>query len=281
MFHLFANNVHCKRIFFGCCHDSSYAIALAAYTGNPLIAPKIILIASGNNNDYYQSSNHEVVDLPQNFRRISFSSRTSLPCNGYTGDVQPGGFFSPTTSLTPSTSLDGATAKEAVAKWQEAVGEIVEIPLHQRPLSRSPTKGPHAVKSVLLNVDDERVDPPPKVEDFEVRESMLNRVEERRFCSSYHLRGYCSSERTGIHCKHRHHPALNKQELDILENLARQLPCRIGSNCRKTDCTYGHVCQNQPGCTRGARCRLECFHKVDKTAVKVWRPWKSVQGSSR
>lgn len=276
MFHLFANNVHCKRIFFGCCHDSSYAIVLAAYAGNPLIAPKIILLGSENYNDYYRSLNYEVVELPHVFRPVSFSAKASRPCNGCTGDLQPGNSFSPIMSRTPSTSLDGAIVKETVANWQEAVGEIDELPLHQRSLSRSPKKGPHAAKSVLLNVDDERVDPPPKVEDFEVRESMLDRAEERRFCSSYHLRGYCSTGRTGIICKHRHHPALNKQELDILETLARRSPCTAGSHCRTPDCMHGHVCQDQPECARGARCRLACFHKVDKTAVKVWRPSKFV-----
>ncbi len=280
MFHLFANNVHCKRIFFGCCHDSSYAIALAAYTGNPLIAPRINLLASGDNDDYYQSLKYEIVDFPHVFRPITFSSKSYLPCAD-TRDSQPGGFSSPTTSCTPSTSLDGATVKEAVAKWQEVAEEIVESPFHQRPLSRSPRKGASTRKSVLLNVDDERVDSPPNAEDLEVRESMLNRAEERRFCSSYHLRGYCSTGTMGVVCKYRHHPALNKQELDILETWARQSPCRAGSSCRMPDCIYGHVCQNQPGCAKGVRCRLASFHRVDKTAVKVWRPSKSVHDGSR
>ncbi len=275
IFHLFANNVHCKRIFFGGCHDSVYASALATYVGHPLIAPRIILLGSGSIDDYYRSLHFDVVDLSHLFRPISSSAKDYLPIS-QAGSFQPGGFLSPTT-----TSLNEITTEEAVAKWQEAAEDTVDMPLHQRPLSRSPNKSLYGRKSVLLNVDNERVDPPPKLEEVEVRESMLNRAELQRFCSFYHLRGYCPSERTSVPCKYRHHPALNEQECDVLETWTRRLPCKAGSVCHSPDCMYGHVCQSQPGCAKGPLCRLACFHQVDKTAVKVWRPSKSAQYSLR
>lgn len=277
MFHLFANNVHCRRIFFGCCHDNSYAGALAAYTGNPLIAAKITLIKSGDKDLSFESMNFDVLDLHYVFKPISLALiGTAVATNGF-------GEYSESTVNSPSTLSAQPTDKNgAIIKWQEAADhDTGDIPNHNNayvsapPLRRpsaSPKKGKKQGRSIFLNINNERVDPPPEDIDFEVKETILDFIEERDFCVFYHLGGGCLTDSLGKSCRYRHGPLLNKKELLVLRYHVMRIPCDSGSNCRYTKCIYGHICLDQPSCPRGARCQLYRFHNVDATAVKVWRP---------
>lgn len=254
------NNTHCKRVFFGACHNSGYAIALDFYAGNPVIGPRITLLASSKDDEYFDTLNHEKISLPSIFQ-------SKYPVHGS---------FSPPTPARTPTSLEEVVSKpEAVAEWQAAANVNATSPRLRYSNSLLQQSDPE--KGVLLNIHDERVDGPPKSEDSETVKSMRDRIEERKFCTFYHLLGKCQ---IAAHtCTFRHGPDLNRQELHFLENYTRHLPCGSGSQCRNKDCVYGHNCQSQPGCTRGPRCSLQKFHEVDKTAVRVWRARK-FQGSA-
>jgi len=275
MFHLFANNVQCKRIFFGCCHDCAYVMALSAYTGNPLIAPRITLLASRHNGGYYDALNYEIIDLPYVFRPISISAKSPLARNS-TGNDEYGDLSSQSNTRTPSTISDQPMeGSRAVTEWQKAAKDSSDgmtVSLPRRLPSDSPRKGRKQERTVLLNINDERVDPRPEEEDLNIKESMLDRMEEREFCVFHHLRGGCLTESLSKCCRFRHGPSLNEKELTVLKHHVRRSPCDKGPRCRLPNCMYGHVCPNQPGCHWGARCQLNKFHAVDPTAVKVWRP---------
>ena len=276
--HLFANNVHCRRIFFGCCHDEAYAMLLQRYVANPVVAPRITLLASSNHQDSFDSLPFDMIGLPQVFRPSSFSATDN-------STMEDGDFFprsAPVKSRSPSdrvrtasphtaTTSFGSIPKwqeEAIAKWQ---GEANGHGFHRR-LSNPQRNGVRSKEPVLLNIHDERVDPQPKEEDPESKEMVQARMAEKKYCTFFHLLDSCNSERMGKTCNFRHGPRLNEQELVILQNIARRLPCAVGSTCRDPVCVFGHSCQNQPGCRYGARCYLAKFHNVDKTAVRVWHP---------
>lgn len=267
MFHLFVNNVHCKRIILGCDYDSSYASALSGYDSTPLIAAKITLLASGDDNDRCELTKYDMLDLGSVFNPI-----TSLS-SWYDGESSP-----PTDDVLQTTS--GSTSSFKATEPDKDVHEAADTqntwsmspPRHLRHL-HPPRRVAKQDKIVLLNIKNERVDPSPEPEDFETRESMLDRMEVRGFCKYYHLRGKCSIESSGEKCKFRHGPDLNKEELKILENdFKKSSPCHSGSHCRNNQCTYSHVCPDQPGCPRGVHCKLYKFHEIDPTAIRVWRP---------
>lgn len=273
MFHLFANNVHCKRIILGCDYDSSYASALSAYDSTPLIAAKITLLASGDDDDRCELTKYDILDLGSCFKPISSLS------SWYDGESShPGDEFLQSTSAATSSSLGKASKPtDSEEDMREAAADnrntsSLSPPRHLRHL-HPPRRAVKQDKIVLLNINNERVDPAPEPEDFETRESMLDRIEVRGFCRYYHLRGKCSIESSGEKCKFRHGPDLNKEELKILENhLAKSSPCHSGSHCRNNQCVYSHVCPLQPGCPRGVHCKLYKFHEIDPTAIRVWRP---------
>lgn len=234
MFHLFANNVHCKRIILGCDYDSSYASALSAYDSTPLIAAKITLLASGDDDDRCELTKYDMLDLGSVFKPI-----TSLS-SWYDGESSP-----PTDDMLQTTS--GSTSEAADTQRTPSMSP----PRHLRHL-HSPRRVVKQDKIVLLNINNERVDPQPEPEDLETRESILDGMEVRGFCKYYHLRGKCLTESSGEKCNFRHGPDLNKEELKVLENyFKKSAPCHSESHCRNNQCIYSHICPNQPGLSEG------------------------------
>ena len=287
---LFANNVHCKRIFLGCCHDSAYASLLEPYRGNPIIAPRITLLGSGESHPVFKSLPYDMIDLPQTFTPSPYSTKATFASRDVS--LWQADHFSRSSKEVPSTNVEGSStpseglppslnttisSSEAIAKWQEAANKDTEVSSFRRPHSRFLQTSGQSSGKVLLNIDDERVDPPLQKEDPETRRHMLVQMKEQNYCAFFHLLDACQPERSGRPCKYRHEPKLNNEELAVLRNKARGLPCGVGSICRNSLCPFGHSCSNQPGCTFGAKCRLAKFHKVDNTAVKVWRPSKTQQ----
>ena len=278
MFHLFVNNVHCRRVFFGGCHSSVYASTLESYTRDPVVAPRITLLRSGNDDEYINSLPFDRMELHQVFRPISFSapdtwaskdSRLSLKASDENwAKLDPSSGPEPGSPETKPVDLD------AIHEWQEEANKHPGPSPCRRQKSNSPKKHGECrapFEPVLLNIDGLRVDPPRCQEDNDTRKSMLRKMEKVRFCTYFHLLDSCKSRAPGKTCRFRHEPRLDAQELTVLRNHARKLPCAMGSKCRNRFCIYGHVCPNQPGCVHGARCSLARFHHIEKTAVKVWR----------
>lgn len=272
MFHLFANNAQCKHVIFGCCHNSAYAVALQPYLSNPIAAARITLLGSYEDDDYFDTLNFNVVKFPLVFRSVPFSPtrarnrQADIPFNHEESLQQQPAPVSQT--FKPSSTSAIPTDDEALAKWQAAANESIPLPTRQ---SRSSQSSWAADKSILLNVNNERVDPKPAEEDYDTSEDMKDLMEIQKFCAFHHLQKSCMAKKKGLTCKFRHEPELNTEQLVFLRNAFRRFPCTQGSNCRRSDCIYGHVCPSQPKCTKSARCPLYRFHHVDPTVVKIWR----------
>lgn len=261
MFHLFADNVQCKHLIFGCCHNNAYAVALERYASNPITASSITLLKSYDNDAYFESLPFETVEFPSVFRSTSLKATDRLGENiDYIQD-----FPQPSASARDS-AHEFKEEHGALARWQAASNAAIPLPIrHPRPTSQS-TWG--STQAVLLNINDDRVDPPLLDEDYDTSEDMKDLMEIKRFCHFFHLQNNCVDQR----CKFRHGPKLNPKEMDVLRNYVRWLPCGAGSRCRRRDCVFGHSCHDQPGCSKGVRCLLYRFHHVDPTVVRVWLP---------
>lgn len=263
---------------------------------NPIIAPRITLIIPSGDASHFDSLPYEQISLLQVFRSgsASFSSRnivtvqsldTSPPSPLATTPPQSSERTPPTDHDGPLTPSDGALSTSAAArpdainKWQELVNQFTGPSHSRQPTANPPKKNARSGNLILLNINDERVDPPPKEEDLDTRKKMKARMKENNYCAFFHLLGSCKFERAGNSCIYRHGPLLNEEELVLLKNYNRRLPCGIGSSCRNLNCIFGHTCQGQPGCSFSNRCYLAKFHGVDKTAVRVWHSSKAHHGS--
>ena len=252
MFRLFAENSHCKRLFFGCCHNCAYATSLRYYSGKP-----ITLLESSEGDPtspLFKALPFETIGFTQTFHLAASSDRSSHPASSV--------------DYAKSNPMPNNGNIEGIAKWQEAANDHIGSPQNIHRSSASPHR---KRRTIILNVNDERVDSPPQKEDPESKKLMLKRIAEKKYCTFYHLLDTCLTDRTGKVCKYRHGPRLNSHELAILKNFSRRLPCTIGPTCRNTHCIFGHTCEKQPGCPFGEGCNLARFHDIDKTAVRVWR----------
>ncbi len=285
MLHLFAENHQCKHLILGCSHNGAYRVALEKYACNPIAASSISLLKSYETNTFFEGLPFDSVEFPRLFRSTPYKKTDRLAEEmDYTQNVpqQPRSDCI-TREIETSSINEGAGKHEAIAKWQASAAVAVPVGVPARPPARN-RSGWASENSVLLNVNDERVDRELREVDDEISESMLDRMEVRRFCLFYHLQNSCGATLLGKPCKFRHGPRLSDAELRFLKLDARKMPCNFGSRCRRADCMYGHVCPDQPGCSRGSNCLLYQFHEVDKTVIKIWSPEKTLtarKGGSR
>ena len=275
MFHLFANNIQCKHLIVGCCHDAAYVPMLERFTSNPITASSITLLKSYEVLTTFKDLPFEFVEFPNSFRSTPFKVTDRLGEDiDYVQDLQEQIVFNHTPQKDEKYSAKEETgANEAIAKWQASAGRSWPVLAPGRPPAKVSSSWA-TEKKVLLNINDERVDQELGEVDYETSESMRDRMEERRFCLFYHLQDTCVTHLAGKPCIFRHEPRLNEQELRFLKRDSQRRPCSFGSRCRRPNCIYGHVCPHQPGCERGPACALYTFHEVDKRAVKVWSPEK-------
>jgi len=85
-------------------------------------------------------------------------------------------------------------------------------------------------------------------------------------CRRHHLAATCH---LGDACLY-DHSELNANVLEVLQYHTKRTPCQRGSECRRIDCIYGHVCQDIKCSDEILEdCPLRRFHGVDLT-VAAW-----------
>ena len=121
-------------------------------------------------------------------------------------------------------------------------------------------------KSVLLNIDNQRVDSRLDHLDPKAVESFKTRTAKKKVCMWYHIDGHCLN---GSSCTYSHGPRLSIGEVEVLRSLNRKNPCEFGSKCRNANCHYGHMCP-QVYCTKGTSCKFKDVHGISRDAIKVY-----------
>lgn len=282
MFHLFANNTQCKHLILGCCHNAAYVAVLEKYGCSPITASNITLLKSYENSPSFKGLPFGFVEFPHVFRSTPYKETDRLAEGvDYKQDVPQQSDLNHSTEEPKKTSgIDRAQEYESIAKWQATAGPSWPALAPARPAPKA-TLGWGTENKVLLNINDERVDPDLEEVDSVTYKSMLDRIEVQHFCAFYHLQNSCAAMSVGKTCSFRHGPRLNEDELRFLKQVNRRRACNLGSQCRRVDCLFGHVCPNDPGCGKGPGCARSKFHGVDKTAVRVWSPEKKLSPRKR
>ena len=242
MLHLFASNVQCKHIFYACGPDALSLSALDPYRNNFIVSSSITLIKSKAYKDPEIYLPFEIMEIPALFQ----------------GDIEE----TPNSSLSESPrKILSSRSRERSRKRTRASRQRQSVPSAVR---RS-TWGP-GTKSILLNIDNQRVDSQLDKLDPKAIESFKQRSKKRKVCMWYHLDGRCLN---GSSCTYSHGIRLSAGEVEVLRSKNREKPCENGSKCRNPDCHYGHMC-TRVHCTWGNLCRFKHVHGISRDAIKIY-----------
>ena len=206
MFQLFANNIQCKHIVFGCCHDSAYVATLEPYAINPIDASSITLLKSYEDSSHFEGLPFSSTSFPRVFRSTPFKAPGRLAedveymqdfpqpptsSNNRTREIEDPGTSkkvavegqkviakrqeTSTEIESPTTPKEVAEERQKViAKWQETskAAEPLSTLSHHRSRSSWNSK-----QNILLNINDERLDPPLLPEDPATASRMKSKIE--------------------------------------------------------------------------------------------------------
>ena len=261
LIHFYLNNLQCGHVVLGCYKDSLYSRVLELSHDNVRNTYRFTLLHSLQQRDLSGEFDFEVV-FPAKQKTASKSGRVDIPTT-----LPPWHMSSSSSDNVgelhthfdrhPSSRDHSLGKKDALAPWQGSVNE-----------ANGTGNWQIDKRDLLVNVDGKRVDPKLKDVDPEVVESMVRRLQEKRFCFPFHLQGTCDQ---GATCDFRHEPHLTPQELLFLERNARRSVCTYGSDCRKVNCRFGHNCPYEPGCPKGVLCPFQKFHGMDTAVVAIRR----------
>jgi hypothetical protein len=141
--------------------------------------------------------------------------------------------------------------------------EIVqEVPTNNiRITGRLPAYSRGSPDLIPVNEYGQRLDYYIKLPEPSVRKAFKDRFPPgKRLCGWYQLNGSCHE---GSDCDF-DHSELNPEFRLVLRHMVRRAPCKVGSTCRRLDCIYDHICQNNKCATEEMEnCSLRRFHRVD------------------
>ncbi|KAL8787852.1 MAG: hypothetical protein Q9195_007592 [Heterodermia aff. obscurata] len=240
MLHLFASNVQCKHIFYACGPDAESLSALDTYRSNFIVSSSITLIKSKAYKDPDIYLPFEIMEIPSLFQGDIEESQDSS--------------VSERVRTYSSSSPQKSRTKTNTSRQRQLVSTAVQ----------ESTWGPET-KSILLNIDNQRVDAQLDKLDPKAIESFKQRTGKRKVCKWHHLDGRCLNGS----CTYAHGPRLSAGEVDVLRFKNRAKPCENGSKCRNPYCHYGHMCP-QVLCTRGNMCRFSHLHGISRDAIKIY-----------
>lgn len=246
--------MQCKHIFYGCAFNDSSLATLEAYKYDPIMASSFTLIKSRAPEDLNIHIAFELVEFPAVFRSSSGAEDTTAGVGASVNGVN---------------SRASATNRRT---W--FVPDRSRIPPSRNKIRKTQYNGSsrsswdNAERIVLLNINNERVDPPaPNFNSIRFGKFM-SRYEKKKLCHFHYLLGICNS----LNCPYTHHVELNPEELNMFRYCTRRLRCSSGLSCRELRCIYGHICPYETAgfCKKGRECAFRSVHNVNRTAVKVW-----------
>lgn len=303
---MFSQDMHCRRVLFGCSHDNGYARTLEECADKPGVVEKVVLLEGVPFEKELLALPYSTHKFPGLFRDAKIALNSFYTNGADAGSPKtynilsgmPSRFPAPRTSIldsplpskaalamnnglprTPSSSTiasDGqaqATAKANVSvnTWA-ALAAAKPVPDPEQMYTPKPSMQREEV--IARNRAGQRID--PVCQNFDKEE--LNRVKRMKMCNVHFLRGTCPY---GAKCSHDHACNPSNDELLTLRLVARMSPCINGSGCQDIKCIYGHRCpaplQNRTGSMRGTKgclhgdsCKFPPeLHDIDTTVVKT------------
>lgn len=272
---LFANDLHCRRLLFGCSHDNGYARVLEECSDRAEQLKKVVLLEG-------VPFQKELVGLPFSTKKFpglfleskivvsacatshmhsptpakvgssSHSSKTYNVLSGLptrfppsirsTSDLMT---MPPSTTIVPLIDLPWKPSTSTLASTDIALEQPTVKTMYSwaakaaapPPLSpEAPIYQPANRQEVIArNRAGHRIDPPCK--DYDKAE--VDRVKKIKMCNVHFLRRECPY---GAQCTHLHTYAPTTDEMSTLRLVARMAPCQNGGTCEDIRCIYGHRC---------------------------------------
>lgn len=283
---LFLPIPQCKHIFFGPCHDNGYLPVLEPFKRDPSTSSRITLVETTPPETGFIALGFPRVKFPKVFRDTNLPSRPapmtsptpmSLPVRAASAIQTPTQAFVPQ-SAAGATNTMKTTSPAPVTNDPTASSTWATVGKNTGP--KSIDIAPKKVvqkRSVVLNVDDERLDAPlPRADPGAEKRFLARTKESGKCCNSYHLTGHCGAAE---YCDYSHGERLSPGEILVLKHKARSITCQARFNCRDVDCTFGHHCKfGGKGCFAD-NCWFSDTHYMDlvSLAFNVQNPQIHVQ----
>lgn len=274
---LFLPMSQCKHIFFGPCHDNGYLPVLEPFKRDRTTSSRITLVETTPAEPGFGALGFNRVKFPKVFRDTHLPSRSltaPMPNQApMTMPIRPANNMQMSASaLVPHvtaganntskpTSPSSSTTDSQAANTWATVGKNSTGPKN---IDIAPIKKTIR-RNVVVNVDDERLDPPlPRADPGAEKRFLARTKESGKCCNLYHLTGQCP---TGEYCDYSHGERLSPGEILVLKHKARSINCPGRHQCRDVDCTFGHHCKfGGKGCYAD-NCWFSDTHYMDLVSV--------------
>lgn len=276
MLDVFAVNVQCKHVYFGCATTAAAISALDAYKYDPIIGTSITVMQSKPSKDPDVHITFEIDNLPSVFRPYS-DAEPMVAWNGVTTVVNgnpPGPYIDEWGRIDEFPSATDVYARNmtsAVDNWNRTAGNRAKISPRKptnRPTNKVNRLDWDSEYTILLNIHNERVDSDLGKIDKKIHEDFMNRYKNKKLCHFFHLLGVCRA----ADCSYSHQGRLSQEEIKVLRFIVRRLKCGSLSACRTSGCVYGHSCPYEKSgfCTKGKECPFKAVHGKDHAGVSIW-----------
>jgi len=306
-FKLHLYDYHCRQILLGCSHDDGYACSLAPYASDEEVVRRVTLVEGTpfekglaalpfekkkfagifRENKMPNGPSDLLKDLRRDSRVLSgasgvFTPRTNTP---YTPVVSPDGSIPqldgqlltirPAHLRTESTASSTTSSEAAGAKtWAKVSGSAAALPFTD--LARPASQQTEVISAIRRNRKGQRLDEP-----MDYNHDDVYRLKKLKCCNQHYIGVGCChfNASKADKCPHRHDAKLSTKDLYNLRVVARETPCKKGTDCEDVKCIYGHCCpfpiategsMRGVGCLNGDACRFPAvMHGMDKMAVKT------------
>jgi hypothetical protein len=286
---MFSQDLHCRRLLFGCSHDNGYARSLEECSDRSDIVSKVVLLEG-------VPFEKELVPLPYRtkkfpgifrdtkivlnpsayayYQHISSIADTSsaalkkynmlsgLPTRFPAPARTPALVDSPLPSnaalamtYIPRTPSSSTLASDAggTPSFKPSISWAAKAAAPPPLVTNLPVYKPVNREEVIArNRAGQRIDPPCK--DYDKTE--VDRIKKMKMCNVHFLRGECPYDKSCTH-EHAHNPS--QDELSTLRLVARMAPCINGSGCQDIRCIYGHRCPAPPHRTHHVKGTKSCI----------------------
>lgn len=179
-----------------------------------------------------------------------------------------------------STSDASINASSNGGAWAKMAKGAAALPLTDMTVrQQSQMEVSHPVSVIIRrNRKGQRIDDPLPYDREEVQA-----MKKQKYCNQHYIGVGCCHHNANKteKCPHRHDKTLNKAQLATLRVVARETPCKRGTDCDDPKCIYGHRCpfpaategtMRGIGCLNGENCRFpRDMHAVECIPIKYTR----------
>jgi len=257
---------------------SSFEKERAAFPFSKAKFAGILQESKANNNPY-----DLLGDLRRDSRALSGASSAFTPRNA-TPFFTPGGgipqidgpglTFRPPHLRSDSLASSTNSSDNGVKTWAGAAKVAAALPFTDLPRPTSQHAG--FTSAITRNKKGQRLDVALEYDREEVQ-----RLKKLKCCNQHYIGQGCCHYNAGKvdKCPHAHDFDLSTRDMHHLRVIARETPCKRGSECDDIKCIYGHSCpfpmasegsMRGIGCLNGSACRFpDGMHGMDKVPVKM------------